>query len=122
MLEAYIKYRIKPLFDREENKSNLAGLDPKLNQQSISEFSQVSDENSAMSQRLSVFAQNEKSPKATEFEHSFKQFSVWSFTPKIGIFATQNMLKIWDAAEKFVQRVFFSEHSNLKTANAKIRG
>ena len=75
-----------------------------------------------MSQRRSVFAQNEKSPKATEFEHSFKQFSVWSFTPKIGIFATVNILKIWDAAEKFIQRVFFSDFANIKIANAKIRG
>lgn len=31
------------------------------------------------------------------------------------------MLKTWDAAEKFVQRVFFSEFSNLKTGSEKVR-
>ena len=68
-----------------------------------------------------MFALQEKTPKATEYEQHFKQYSVWSFTPKIGIFSAVNVLKIWDAAEKFVARVFFSEFSNLKTASVKVR-
>lgn len=123
-LEMYLKYRIKPLLEKQIKSEAIFGgkqIHQIRSLTALPDNLDISNEDKIMVERYPVSTVYVDNTLKLEDQFTDSKYSLNLCHPKIGPFKQKNIFKLWSSGEKFVQRVFFGQYSNLNTARGKIQ-